>query len=247
MRIHTLIPSRLGSTRLPGKALMDIEGRPMIVRVWEQARRAGLGPVTVAAGDAEIVAAVEAAGGRAVLTDPALPRGSDRIWQALQTLMTEGEPRPDIVMNVQGDEPLFPPALLQEAADAFARLGWPDVVTFCHETADPEVVASPDCVKAVTREDGRALYFCRYPVPYKSDTVKHHIGFYAYRFEALERFVAAGPTTLEELEDLEQIRGLELGLAYYVGLTEYRAIGVDTAADLEAVRAVVRAGAASAG
>lgn len=235
MRIHTIIPSRLGSTRLPGKALMDICGKPMIVRVWEQACKAGVGPVAVACGDQAIAEAVEKAGGTAVLTDPDLPRGSDRVWRALQELMRRGAEKPDIVMNVQGDEPFFPPELIVEAAKAF-DLGWPDIVTFCHETDAPEVVESPDCVKAVTDAKGRALYFCRYPIPYRSGTVKHHIGFYAYRYAALERFVATPPTALEIAEDLEQLRGLELGLAYYVGLTEHEALGVDTMDDLEKVR-----------
>jgi len=235
MRIHTLIPSRLGSTRLPGKALMDIGGKPMIVRVWEQALKAGVGPVTVAGGDPEIVEAVEKAGGEAVLTDRDLPRGSDRIWQALQKLIEQGAEKPDIVMNVQGDEPFFPPELIVEAVEAFER-GWPDIVTFCHETEDPEVVESPDCVKAVTDPEGRALYFCRYPIPYRAKAVKHHIGFYAYRYEALETFVRTPPTELEEAEDLEQLRGLQLGLKYYVGLTERTALGVDTLEDLEKVR-----------
>jgi len=235
MRIHTLIPSRLQSTRLPGKALMDIGGKPMIVRAWEQACKADVGPVTVACGDAEIVEAVKAAGGKAVLTDPQLPRGSDRVWQALQKLMKKGTKKPDIVMNVQGDEPFFPPDLIVEAAKAF-ELGWPDIVTFCHVTEDPQIIASPDCVKAVTDAKGQALYFCRAPIPYRAKTVKHHFGFYAYRYEALEKFVLSPPAALEIAEDLEQLRGLELGLKYYVGLTEHKALGVDTLEDLERVR-----------
>jgi 3-deoxy-manno-octulosonate cytidylyltransferase (CMP-KDO synthetase) len=235
MRIHTIIPSRLGSTRLPGKALMEICGKPMIVRVWEQACKAGAGPVSVACGDPAIVEAVEAAGGEAVLTDPDLPRGSDRVWQALQKLMREGAEKPDIVMNVQGDEPFFPPELIVEAAKAF-DLGWPDIVTFCHETDDPRIVESPACVKAVTDPAGRALYFSRAPIPYKARQVKHHIGFYAYRYEALEIFVGSAPTALEIAEDLEQLRGIELGLKYYVGLTGHRALGVDTPGDLEKAR-----------
>jgi 3-deoxy-manno-octulosonate cytidylyltransferase (CMP-KDO synthetase) len=235
MRIHTIIPSRLASTRLPGKALMDICGKPMIVRVWEQACKAGVGPVTVAGGDKAIVEAVEKAGGEAVLTDPDLPRGSDRIWQALRKLMQAGAEKPDIVMNVQGDEPFFPPELIVAAAEAF-DLGWPDIVTFCHETDDAEIVDSPACVKAVTDPKGRALYFSRAPIPYKARQVKHHVGFYAYRYEALETFVGAAPTALEIAEDLEQLRGLELGLKYYVGLTEHPALGVDTLDDLEKVR-----------
>lgn len=238
MHIHTLIPSRLQSTRLPGKALIDIGGKPMIVRVWEQACKADIGPVTVACGDAEILQAVEDAGGKAVLTDADLPRGSDRVWQALQKLIRKGAKRPDIVMNVQGDEPFFPPDLMVEAAKAF-DLGWPDIATFCHMTEDPDVIASPDCVKAVTDAKGQALYFCRAPIPYKAKAVKHHIGFYAYRYEALKKFVGTKPTELEIAEDLEQLRGLELGLKYYVGLTEHRALGIDTAEDLERVRRLV--------
>jgi len=236
MKIHTLIPSRMGSTRLPGKALMDICGEPLVVRAWRQAMKADVGPVTVACGDEEIAEAVRAAGGVAVVTERDLPRGVDRIWRALQILIERGEAeKPDIIMNVQGDEPLFPPELIHEAVKAF-ELGWPDIVTFCHETDDPEIVNSPDCVKVAVNEQDRALYFCRYPVPYRAKTVKHHIGFYAYRYETLKRFVSTPPTALEELEDLEQLRGLELDMRYWCGTTHHTAMGVDTAEDLEKVR-----------
>lgn len=240
MRVMTLVPSRMASTRFPNKPLADIRGKPMVVRVVEQAEKAGVGDVWVAAGDEVIVDAVVAHGGKAVLTDPALANGSDRIWAAVQTLVKSGDAvKPDVVINAQGDEPLLPPDLLTQAVQALATHPWADVVTFAHPITDPADLTNPTKVKiAMTHggpTPGKALYFSRAGIPYGATTMMRHIGFYAYRYAALEKYVSAKPCALEETEKLEQLRGLELGLNYMVLETHHEPIGVDTPADLEAV------------
>ena len=232
MHIITLIPSRLASTRFPNKPLADIHGKPMIVRAYEQALLAGVGEVYVASGDVEINAAVEAHGGKAILTDPALPSGSDRIWAATQALMAQGHPQPDIIINAQGDEPLLPPELITQAIAAFTTHPQADVVTFAHPITDPTELANPNKVKVVCAADGRALYFSRSGIPHGASTMLRHIGFYAYRYAALQRYVSAPPSPLELQEKLEQLRGLEMGLTYYVLTTHHEPVGVDTTADL---------------
>jgi 3-deoxy-manno-octulosonate cytidylyltransferase (CMP-KDO synthetase) len=232
LSILTLIPSRLASTRFPNKPLADIHGKPMIVRAYEQALLAGVGKVFVASGDAEINAAVEAHGGQAILTDPALPSGSDRIWAATQTLIAGGHPQPDIIINAQGDEPLLPPELITQAIAAFATHPQADVITFAHPITNPDELTNPTKVKVVCAEDGRALYFSRAGIPHGASTMLRHIGFYAYRYAALQRSVSAPPSPLELQEKLEQLRGLEMGLTYYVLTTHHEPVGVDTPADL---------------
>jgi 3-deoxy-manno-octulosonate cytidylyltransferase (CMP-KDO synthetase) len=232
MHIITLIPSRLASTRFPNKPLADIHGKPMIVRAYEQALLAKVGEVYVASGDVEINAAVEAHGGKAILTDPALPSGSDRIWAATQALMAQGHPQPDVIINAQGDEPLLPPELITQAIAAFTTHPQADVVTFAHPITDPADLTNPNKVKAVRAEDGRALYFSRAGIPHGAGTMLRHVGFYAYRYAALQRYVSAPPSPLELQEKLEQLRGLEMGLTYYVLTTHHEPVGVDTPADL---------------
>ena len=201
----------MAATRLPDKPLADIGGRPMIVRAWEQAVLSGL-PVAVAAGDPEIVEAIEAAGGVAVLTDPDLPSGSDRIRAALAALDPDG--RHDAVINLQGDMPF----------------------------ADPADRTNPDVVKAVVAladgaRHGRALYFTRSAL-YGDGPVWRHIGLYGYRRAALERFCAAPPSPLEKREKLEQLRALEMGLQIWAAVIDEAPLSVDSPADLEAARAL---------
>lgn len=238
--VMVLIPSRMASTRLPDKPLADIHGKPMIVRVLEQAAKANVGKVVVAAGDAEIVQAVEAHGGMAVLTDASLPSGSDRIWQACQLLMQAGATEPDVIINVQGDEPLLPPELISRCAGVFQRLPGVDVVTYGHLIHDAAELADPAKVKIATTANGRALYFSRSAIPHGAMPAIRHIGFYGYRYAALQRFVAAPPSPLELQEKLEQLRGLELGLHYHVEITDAAPIGVDTPEHLEQVRSLWR-------
>jgi 3-deoxy-manno-octulosonate cytidylyltransferase (CMP-KDO synthetase) len=239
MKICTLVPSRMGSTRLPNKPLADIVGLPMICHVYDRATEAGLGDVVVACDDERIKQAVEAHGGRAIITDSALPSGSDRIWQATQRLMEEGLEQPDIIINVQGDEPLLPPELIQQAVKAFEDNAWADVVTFAHMIDQKAEMENDSMVKIAVDSNNCAHYFSRSPIPNGASEMRRHIGFYAYRYKALEAFVATKPTYLEETEKLEQLRGLDIGLKYYVAMTHHEPVGVDTQADLDRVRVLM--------
>lgn len=242
-----VIPARLAATRLPGKPLADIGGAPMIVRVWRQAVAAGAGPVAVAAGDPEIVRAVTEAGGRAVLTDPDLPSGSDRILAALSEL----DPGRvfDQVINLQGDMPFVAPALVSACARLLAETPC-DIATLVAPETSAADRANPDVVKAVLamRDErcGQALYFTRSTL-YGDGPVWRHIGVYGYRRAALEAFNAAPPSPLERREKLEQLRAMELGLSIWAAVAEAAPISVDTPADLAQARAHAEALQAGAG
>lgn len=237
--VMILIPSRMASTRFPNKPLADILGTPMVVRVLQQAAKANAGPVYAAVSEQEVFEVVRAAGFDAVMTDPALPSGSDRIWQGVQRLMEQGVPRPDIIINAQGDEPLLPPELITDCVAAFARLPDADVITYAHRITDEADIANPTKVKVVIALDGRGLYFSRSPIPHNAKEMWRHVGFYGYRYEALEKYVRQAPTPLQKQEDLEQLRGLEIGLKYYVLPTHHEPVGVDTPADLERVKGML--------
>ena len=229
-----LIPARLASTRLPAKPLAEIGGVPMIVRVLRQAEAAGLGPVVVAAGEAEIVTAVEKAGGQAVLTDPGLPSGSDRIHAALEAL--DPGRRYDVVVNLQGDLPALDPAQIRAVANALRDSG-ADIATLAAEITDAAERDNPHVVKAVVAWDqsrrlGRALYFTRAAAPGGEGPLFHHVGIYAYRREALARFVALPPSPLEMREKLEQLRALEANMSIAVARVDSVPLSVDTPADL---------------
>ena len=237
-----LIPSRLAATRLPGKPLADIGGRSMIVRVLEQALAAGVGPVAVAAGDREIVEAVRRAGGQAVLTDPDLPSGTDRIMAAVAALDPQG--RHDAVINLQGDMPFVSPGVVEACADLLAREAACDIATVVAPERGVEDRANVDVVKAVLAMEpdgrsGRALYFTRSRL-YGDDPVWHHIGIYGYRREVLARFTAAAPSPLERRERLAPLRALELGMSIWAAVADEAPISVDTPADLEAARRALR-------
>jgi len=237
-----LIPARMAASRLPGKPLADIGGEAMIVRVLRCAESAGVGPVAVAAGDAQIAQAVSAAGGRAVLTDPDLPSGSDRILAALAELDPGG--RHDVVINLQGDMPFVSARLLNDCAGLLEREPTCDIATVVAQATSPADLANPNLPKAILamREDGkagRALYFTR-ATPYGEGPVWGHYGVYAYRRAALTRFCAAPPSPLEKREKLEQLRALEIGLSIWAAVIGEAPISVDTPADLEAARAHVR-------
>jgi 3-deoxy-manno-octulosonate cytidylyltransferase (CMP-KDO synthetase) len=238
MKPILLIPARMASTRLPDKPLADIGGIPMIVRVWQQAVAAGLGPVVVAAGDPQIVTAVEAAGGRAVLTDPALPSGSDRIWAALG--MIDSAAKHDVVVNLQGDLPALDPAQIRTVVAALEKSG-ADIATLAAPIDNDADRANPAVVKAVVAWDadgalGRALYFTRATAPGGDGALWHHVGLYAFRREALESFVALPPSPLEQREKLEQLRALEAGMTIAVARVEAAPLSVDTPQDLARAR-----------
>tara|TARA_B100000123_G_scaffold151423_1_gene111884 strand:- start:1055 stop:1858 length:804 start_codon:yes stop_codon:yes gene_type:complete len=237
-----VIPARMASTRLPNKPLADICGEPMIVQVWRRANEAAIGPVLVACAEQEIADAVEAAGGIAVLTDPDLPSGSDRVHQALQTFDPDG--KYDAVVNVQGDLPTI------DAADiraVFEPLNDPavDIATLAAEITRIEERTNPNVVKAVAAfgkgRVARALYFTRATAPYGDGPLYHHIGLYTYRRAALDRFVALPPGELESREKLEQLRALENGMVIAVALVDGVPLGVDTPEDLERARQVLGA------
>ncbi len=229
----------MAATRLPGKPLADIGGAPMIVRVLRQAEASGVGRVAVAAGDPEIAEAVRAAGGQAVLTDPALPSGSDRILAALAELDPDG--RCEVVINLQGDMPFVDPAVVRACAELLTAEPACDIATAVAPEAGAADRDNPDVVKAVLSvppggRRGRALYFTRSRL-YGEGPVWRHIGVYGYRRAALERFNAAPPSPLEVREKLEQLRALELGLSIWAAVVDKAPISVDSPADLKAARA----------
>lgn len=232
-----LIPARMAATRLPGKPLADIGGVSMIVRVMRQAEAAGIGPVAVAAGDAEIVDAVRTAGGRAVLTDPDLPSGSDRILAALAALDPAGAH--DAIINLQGDMPFVEPAVLSSCAGLLADRPTCDIATVVAPENSPADRSNPDVVKAVVAANGRALYFTRSTL-YGDQPVWRHIGIYGYRRAALIAFNGAPPSPLEQREKLEQLRAMELGLSIWAAVVDDAPISVDNPSDLERARAHAR-------
>ena len=238
MKPIILIPARLGSTRLPGKVLADIGGKPMIIHVMERALAAGLGPVAVACGEAEIAQHVRAHGGLAILTAPDLPSGSDRIFAALEQLDAIGEH--DVIVNLQGDLPRIPPAYLQAVLHPLVQ-GY-DIGTLVApitSQAEAQATSVVKCVCAFADENiAPALYFSRNPVPAGDGPLWHHIGIYAYHRAALARFVGLPPSPLEQREKLEQLRALEAGLRIGVVSVEHAPLGVDTPEDLEHIREI---------
>ena len=235
-----LIPARMAATRLPNKPLADIGGKPMIVRAYQQAEASGL-PVAVAAGDPEIVEAIEAIGGRAVLTDPDLPSGSDRIRAAVDAIDPEGDF--DAVINVQGDMPFADPGLATACAAILHGEPSCDIATLVAPEMDVSDRSNADVVKAVLalvegERQGRALYFTRSTL-YGDAPVWRHIGIYGYRREALNRFCAAPPSPLERREKLEQLRALEMGMQIWAAVIAEAPLSVDNPDDLEAARALV--------
>jgi len=232
-----LIPSRLGSTRLPGKPLADIHGEPMIVHVWRRAIEADVGPVWVAADAPEIVAAVEAAGGRAVLTRADHASGSDRIFEAISAFDPAGAY--DLVVNVQGDLPTIERAAVRACLAPLADSAV-DIATLATPIRREAERDDPNVVKAVGARIGpdrlRALYFTRARAPWGEGDLLHHIGLYTYRRAALARFVGLPPSPLEKRERLEQLRALEAGMRIDITLVDTPPLGVDTPEDLERAR-----------
>ena len=236
-----LIPARMASTRLPGKPLADIHGQPMIVHVWRRACEAKCGRVAVAGAESEIVDAIRKAGGEAVLTDPDHPSGSDRIFEAATRL--DPERRHDVVVNLQGDLPTLDPKLVSGVVEALTS-GEADIATLAVEIKDAAERTNPNVTKAVVAlasggAQGRALYFTRATAPWGEGPLYHHIGIYAYRRKALDRFVAMPPSPLEKREKLEQLRALEAGMTIAVKIVDAVPLGVDTPDDLARARAVL--------
>ena len=238
-----IIPARLQSTRLPGKPLALIAGVPMIVHVWRRAVASRVGPVVVACAESEIAAVITAAGGIAVLTRPDHPSGSDRVFEALGAV--DPERRHDVVLNLQGDLPLIDPAIIAAALEPLAddRV---DIGTLAAPIRDAAEIEAASVVKiaagfAAGARLALALYFSRAALPWGDGAHYHHIGIYAYRRAALERFVALPPGVLERRESLEQLRALEAGMRIGVALVDTVPLGVDTPADLARARALAAA------
>lgn len=239
-RILVLIPARMAATRLPGKPLADIAGLPMIVHVMRRAEAAGIGRVAVATDTDEIAAVVTAHGGEAVMTRPTHPSGSDRIHEAMQKLDPDG--KAEIVINLQGDFPTITPQTIREVLPPFDDPAV-DIVTLASQIHTEEEDLAPSVVKAIGSPIGprrmRALYFTRATAPYGDGPRYHHIGLYAYRRAALERFVSLPPSPLERQESLEQLRAVEAGMRIDIIIVDSVPRGVDTPPDLETARSIL--------
>jgi 3-deoxy-manno-octulosonate cytidylyltransferase (CMP-KDO synthetase) len=239
-RILVLIPARMAASRLPGKPLLDIAGLPMIVHVLRSAEAAKIGRVAVATDTPEIAAAVTSHGGEAVMTRADHPSGSDRIYEALGALDPRREA--EIVVNLQGD---FPTILPDNIKSVLSPLADPavDIATLAAEIHTEEESTNPNVVKMVGSPLGagrmRALYFTRATAPWGDGPRYHHIGLYAYRRAALERFVALPPSALEQQEKLEQLRAIEAGMRIDASIVATVPRGVDTPADLETTRQIL--------
>jgi len=243
-----IIPARYGSTRFPGKPLIDLEGLPMICRVVRRVRKARLvSRVIVATDDERIADAVLQDGGEAVLTPSDLPSGSDRVFYASRNIDC------GILANVQGDEPLIDPRQVDQAVRLLLDDGRAEVGTLVRKMTDPGQIQNPNVVKVVLDTDGRALYFSRSPIPFLRDCVPgvpctethtyfSHIGLYVYRKSFLKRYVKWKQTPLEKAERLEQLRILENGTAIKTAATEFESVCVDTPGDAEKVRSLIRSG-----
>lgn len=247
MAYTVVIPARYGSTRLPGKPLLDIHGKPMVQRVWEQASLSGAEQVVIATDDPRIYSVAEAFGAQACMTSPEHPSGTDRLQQVVAEL---GLPEDHIVVNVQGDEPLIPPAVIDQVAANLANNTAAGIATLCEEIATVEDLLNPNVVKAVFDTNGMALYFSRAAVPWPRDAFMQgqdalpadgkwfrHIGIYAYRTRFLHEYVTWSPAPQEQLEHLEQLRALHNGVSIHVAVADAPVPGgVDTQADLDHVR-----------
>jgi 3-deoxy-manno-octulosonate cytidylyltransferase (CMP-KDO synthetase) len=252
---HVVIPARYAATRLPGKPLLSIANRPLIQWVWESACTSGAASVIVATDDERILEAAQKFGADCVMTSARHASGTDRVAEVAQMRALSAE---DIVINLQGDEPMMPPAVISEIAAALDARPTADIATAIAPIGSLEEFLDPSCVKALRGLDGRALYFSRAPVPWprqhavegrpaRFDGAWRHIGIYGYRVRSLLEFAARPPTPLEMTENLEQLRALEYGMSIHmVALTEAPPAGVDTPEDLQRIRmAAARGGRAT--
>lgn len=246
MSFKVVIPARYASSRLPGKPLLDISGKPMVIRVSEQAQKSGAEAVVIATDFDKIVQVAEAHHVDAVMTRVDHQSGTDRIAEVAQSLNWDND---DIVVNVQGDEPLIDPALIQEVALTLAHSRDAVMATACHAIHDEASMLNPNVVKVVMDADGNAMYFSRSPIPYPRDEAHkqslkahRHIGIYAYRVGFLKQYAELSVTQLEQIESLEQLRVLHHGYKIAITVTDHApATGVDTQADLDYVRSVFQA------
>ena len=235
MKSVVVIPARMASTRLPGKPLADIHGRPMIAWMVDLAQRANAGPVLVAAAEPEVAAAARAAGAEVAMTDPDLPSGSDRVHAALQAFDPSGAY--DVAVNLQGDMPTM---RAEDVAKALAALrDGADIATLVSPSTDAGERENPNVVKAIRAADGRCLAFTRAAAPWGEGPIERHVGIYVYKRDALARFVVAPPSPLELREKLEQLRALEMGMTIRADAISDFPKGVDSPPDLESARAAL--------
>ena len=248
MNFRVVIPARLQSTRLPKKILREIAGKPLVQHVWEAVRTCGAQDVVIAADDESVLKVCRQFGAVAMLTSPEHASGSDRVNEVAQVRGWAGD---SIVVNVQGDEPLMPPALVRQAAALLAADAHCDIATLCHPIHSREEWLNPNVVKVVMDAQHRALYFSRAPIPWKREGTSaesplpeglayRHIGLYAYRVAALARFSTLPAEALETCESLEQLRALAQGLRIKLGIVQTPPPrGVDTEEDLKAVAEIL--------
>jgi 3-deoxy-manno-octulosonate cytidylyltransferase (CMP-KDO synthetase) len=236
-----VIPARLAATRLPNKPLADINGKPMIVHVWERAIESGVGPVIVATDSADIARAIEQVGGRAVLTRSDHPSGSDRVHEAVAQADPDGHH--DIIVNLQGDFPTIDPRAIAVSVLPLADRAV-DIATLAAVIVDEDEMTAPSVVKLIGSQIApgrmRALYFTRATAPTGPGPLYHHVGLYAYRRSALARFVSMPPSPLELREKLEQLRAIEAGMRIDVSVIDHVPRGVDTPGDLIIVRELLK-------
>jgi 3-deoxy-manno-octulosonate cytidylyltransferase (CMP-KDO synthetase) len=247
MSFTVVIPARYGSTRLPGKPLLDIAGKPMIQRVWEQACKSGAEQVIVATDDRRIFEVAEGFGAQVCMTLSSHPSGTDRLQQVAAELQLGPA---QIVVNVQGDEPLIPPAVIDQVAENLQQNTVAAIATLCEPITELEELLNPNAVKVVSDENGLALYFSRAAIPWPREQFSaagattlptgewyRHIGIYAYRTEFLHQYITWPPSPEELLEQLEQLRALYHGVRIHVAPASQRVpVGVDTEQDLAAIR-----------
>lgn len=252
MSFKIVIPARLGSSRLPQKVLRLVAGKPLVQHVWEAARRCGAEQVVIAADDDQVLKVAQGFGADVRLTSASHESGTDR---AHEIARVEGWPKDAIVVNLQGDEPLMPPALVREAVQMLVDDAGADIATLCHPIHSAQEWLNPNVVKLVMDRRGYALYFSRAPIPWQRDAIKpemreqhmpehlayRHIGLYAYRVGSLQQFSELPAGELEQCEALEQLRALQHGLRIRVGVTQNPPPrGVDTEEDLKAVEATLK-------
>ncbi|MBR2439921.1 MAG: 3-deoxy-manno-octulosonate cytidylyltransferase [Lentisphaeria bacterium] len=231
MKTAAIIPARMGSTRFPGKVLALLGGKPIVQWVWERTKASKADEVIVASDSEEVIRAVEAFGGKAQMTSPNHPSGSDRIWEVASKLDC------DIIINVQGDEPFMEPSVIDRLIDVMQETPAPDMATVVVPSTREQIANNPNSPKVVVAADNTALYFSRSPIPFLREggtdmPLYKHWGIYAYSRAALSRFVSLPESPLEKCEKLEQLRALENGMKIKVIKTDFQSIGIDTPEDL---------------
>ena len=231
MKTAAIIPARMGSTRFPGKVLALLGGKPIVQWVWERTKASKADEVIVASDSEEVIRAVEAFGGKAQMTSPNHPSGSDRIWEVASKLDC------DIIINVQGDEPFMEPSVIDRLIDVMQETPAPDMATVVVPSTREQIANNPNSPKVVVAADNTALYFSRSPIPFLREggtdmPLYKHWGIYAYSRAALSRFVSLPESPLEKCEKLEQLRALENGMKIKVIQTNFQSIGIDTPEDL---------------